>query len=228
MIQLSTIFAVIPCYNEAGVIRQTVGEVMACGYRVIVVDDCSADETAKQVIGLPVFYIKHKINLGQGAALQTGIDAAMKKGADVIVTFDADGQHDVNDIAGMLKKLETEKLDIVFGSRFLPGSKTNIKNLRRLLLKLGRLMNYFFTGILLSDAHNGLRVMNRHAASVIRLRENRMAHATEFLKEVKRNGLRYAEFPVHIRYTGYSIKKGQSPLNSVRIFFDILLNKIFD
>lgn len=228
MIHPSTIFAVIPCYNEAGVIRQTVAEVMACGYRVIVVDDCSADETAKQVIDLPVFYIKHHINLGQGAALQTGIDAALKKGADVIVTFDADGQHDVNDIAGMLKKLETEKLDIVFGSRFLPGSKTNIKNLRKLLLKLGRLMNYFFTGILLSDAHNGLRVMNRHAASVIRLKENRMAHATEFLKEVKRNGLHHAEFPVHIRYTGYSIKKGQSPLNSVRIFFDILLNKIFD
>jgi len=95
-------------------------------------------------------------------------------------------------------------------------------------LKSACLLNYFFTGILLTDAHNGLRAFNRHAANSIRLKENRMAHATEFLLEIKRSWLAFAEYPVHIRYTPYSRKKGQSLLNSIRIFFELVLNKIFD
>lgn len=223
-----TIFVVIPCYNEAGIIRETIAAVVEKGYSIIVVDDHSTDKTKEQLREIPVIYIRHRVNLGQGAALQTGISVALKKGAEWLATFDADGQHDVNDIDGMLQKLKESQLDIVLGSRFLPGAGGNISAGRKLLLKAACYLNYLFTGILLTDAHNGLRVMNRHAAERIRLKENRMAHATEILKEIKKHGLKFGEFPVHIHYTGYSKKKGQSLLNSIRIFFDLVLNKIFD
>ena len=222
------IFVVIPCYNEAGIIRETITAVIEKGYSIIVVDDHSTDNTKEQLSDIKLIYIRHRLNMGQGAALQTGISVALKKGAEYLVTFDADGQHDVNDIDGMIDKLKESQLDVVLGSRFLPGAGGNISAGRKLLLKAACYLNYVFTGILLTDAHNGLRVMNRHGAESIHLKENRMAHATEILKEIKRNGLKFGEFPVHIHYTGYSRKKGQSLLNSVRIFFDLVLNKIFD
>lgn len=224
----NSIFVIIPCYNEAEVIRQTVEEVISGGYKVVLVDDCSTDTTKETVKGMPVNYVRHKINLGQGAALQTGIDVARQKGAEIFVSFDADGQHDVNDIADLCKKLTEEKLDIVLGSRFLSDSKTNVSAGRKFFLKLASLMNFVFTGILLTDAHNGLRVFNRNTAEKIVLKENRMAHASEFLAQIKKQKLRFAEHPVHIKYTVYSRKKGQSLLNSIRIFFELVLNKIFD
>jgi polyprenyl-phospho-N-acetylgalactosaminyl synthase len=223
-----SIFVVIPCYNEAGIIRETIAAVIEKGYSTIVVDDHSTDNTKEQLKGLSVIYVRHRLNMGQGAALQTGISLALKKKAEYMVTFDADGQHDVDDIDGMLQKLKEGQFDIVLGSRFLPGAGGNIRTERKLLLKAACYLNYLFTGILLSDAHNGLRVMNRNAAERIHLKENRMAHATEILKEIKEQGLKFGEFPVHIHYSDYSKKKGQSLLNSVRIFFDLILNKIFD
>lgn len=222
------IYLIIPCFNEAEVIRQTVEEVISGGYKVVLVDDCSTDNTKEIIKGMPVNYIRHKVNLGQGAALQTGIEVARKKGAEIFVTFDADGQHDVNDVAAMCNKLTEEKLDVVLGSRFLLASKSNVSGGRKLFLKLASLMNFVFTGILLTDAHNGLRVFNRNTAEKIVLKENRMAHASEFLAQIKKHKLRFAEHPVHIRYTAYSRKKGQSLLNSIRIFFELVLNKIFD
>jgi len=222
------VFIIIPCFNEAAVIKNTVKELLHYNYEIIIIDDASTDDSGKQVQDLPVHYVRHKINLGQGAALQTGIDLALKNGAEYLVTFDADGQHDVKDIPGMIQNIEKKNHDIVLGSRFLQGAATNISLIRKLLLKIACLLNYFFTGILLTDAHNGLRALNRHAAEMIRLKENRMAHATEFLLEIKRNRLSFVEYPVHIRYTTYSRKKGQSLLNSIRIFFELVLNKIFD
>jgi glycosyltransferase involved in cell wall biosynthesis len=223
-----SIFVVIPCYNEAGIIHETIAAAIEKGYSIIVVDDHSTDNTKEQLKELPVIYIRHRLNMGQGAALQTGISVALKKKAEYMVTFDADGQHDLNDIDGMLQKLKEGQFDIVLGSRFLPGAGGNIRTVRKLLLKVACYLNYLFTGILLSDAHNGLRVMNRNAAERIHLKENRMAHATEILKEIKKHNLKFGEFPVHIHYSDYSKKKGQSLLNSIRIFFDLILNKIFD
>jgi len=223
-----TIFVIIPCYNEAGIIQETIAAVNEKGYSIIVVDDHSTDNTKELLKEIPVIYIRHRLNMGQGAALKTGRSVALKKGAEWLVTFDADGQHDVNDIEGMIHKLKKDQLDIVLGSRFLPGAGGNISTGRKLVLKAACYLNYLFAGILLTDAHNGLRVMNRHAAERIRLKENRMAHATEILKEIKKYRLKISEFPVHIHYSGYSKKKGQSLLNSIRIFFDLVLNKIFD
>jgi glycosyltransferase involved in cell wall biosynthesis len=223
-----SVYIIVPAYNEAEVIRETILSLLGKKYNIVIVDDASSDDTYGKIKDLPVYYLRHRINLGQGAALQTGIDFAEKKGAIFFVSFDADGQHDANDIEGMIRQLKEQEKDIIFGSRFLTGASSNITGIRKIILKAGRWMNYLFTGILLTDAHNGLRVFNRKAAKIIRLRENRMAHASEFLLQAKKNLLRFAEHPVHIRYSEYSRKKGQSLLNSIRIFLELLLNKIFD
>lgn len=222
-----TIFVIIPCFNEASVIKDTVSGVLEKGYRVVVVDDASSDNTKQRLQGLPVHYLRHRINLGQGAALQTGMDFALKKGAEFLITFDADGQHFPGDIEGMVEVLEAKKVDIVFGSRFLKGSDSTVPQGRKWLLKSARYVNYFFSGILLSDAHNGFRCLSRKAAEQIRLRENRMAHASEILIQVARLKLTYAEYPVKIHYTAYSIAKGQGNRHGLRILFELILYKLF-
>lgn len=228
MTAASPTYVIIPSYNEGPVIRSTVLPLIEQDYAVVVVDDASSDDTARVIGGLPVYYLRHRVNLGQGAAIQTGIEFCLRKGAEIMVTFDADGQHDPADIDGMIRQLHDERIHMVFGSRFLPGANTNIGLVRRFTLHAGRWINFLFTGILLTDAHNGLRVFDRHAAELISLKENRMAHASEFLLQVSQKKIKYAEYPIHLRYTEYSRKKGQSLLNSVRIFFEMVLHKIFD
>ncbi len=163
--------------------------------------------------------------MGQGAALQTGIKFALQKNANIFVTFDADGQHMPADIAPMLEMLKGN--DIVFGSRFTNQNKTKVSLTRRALLSFARYLNFILTGILLTDAHNGLRVFNRKAALGINILENRMAHATELLIIVAKNKFKYTEAPVHINYTPYSVKKGQKSFHSFKVLQDIFLYKIF-
>ncbi|PZR26208.1 MAG: glycosyltransferase family 2 protein [Citrobacter freundii] len=222
------IFVIIPVYNEKQVIRRVLKQVVDAGYDVVLIDDGSTENIREELKELnKVHYLRHKINLGQGAALQTGIDFALKKNAAFFVTFDADGQHQVDDISKLLVPLQEGKADIVLASRFLENSHHNANRSRVWLLKLARMVNYFFTGIYLSDAHNGLRAMNRTAASSIRITENRMAHATQIIAQIKKHQLRFVEMPATVVYTDYSRGKGQSGLYSLRIFFDLVLQKLF-
>lgn len=222
-----SIFVIIPCYNEAKVVRQTVTGVLEKGYTVVVVDDCSRDGSKKQLSGLPIYYLRHRVNMGQGAALQTGIDFAKRKGAKYFVTFDADGQHDSNDIPGMVEFLKKENADIVFGSRFLPGAQTNVSRSRGFALNFGRYINFLVSGIMLSDSFNGLRLLSTTAAEKIRVRENRMIHPVEILLLTASKKLKYAEYPVKIHYSAYSKAKGLKNKDGIRILFDIILYKIF-
>ncbi len=218
---------IVPCYNEAAVIRTTVGMLLEKNYRVIVVDDASTDNTREVLNGLPLTYIRHSVNLGQGAALHTGFRYALQGAADFIVTFDADGQHDSADIARMIGLLKSEKAGIVFGSRFLTGSQTNIKPLRRATLMFGRLVNYLVSGVLLSDANNGIRVLSRDAATKLMITENRSSHSAQIQTLVKKNNIKYVECPVRVLYSDYSRKKGLKNINSIRILYDLILYKIF-
>lgn len=227
MTENSAIFFIIPCYNEAKVIRNTVIDVLEKGYTVVIIDDCSKDNSKKQLAGLPVYYLRHRVNMGQGAALQTGFDFARKKGAKYFVTFDADGQHDSNDIPGMVELLEKENADIVFGSRFLPGAKTNVSRTRSFALNMGRYINFLVSGIMLSDSFNGLRLMSQKAVENIRLTENRMAHPAELMMMTAAKKLKYVEYPVSIHYSEYSKSKGLKNKDGIKILFEIFLNKIF-
>jgi len=165
--------------------------------------------------------------MGQGAALQTGIEFALKKDAKYFVTFDADGQHDCKDISLMAEVLLKNRSDIVFGSRFLPGSQTNISGARSFVLNVARYVNYLVSGILLSDAYNGLRIFNTKAARLLKITENKMAHATEIQMLVVKNKLNYSEFPVNIHYNEYTKRKGLRNIDGLKIVFEILLFKLF-
>ncbi|MBL0132629.1 MAG: hypothetical protein IPP79_00755 [Chitinophagaceae bacterium] len=97
---------------------------------------------------------------------------------------------------------------------------------KKFVLYLARVINFLFTGMLLSDAHNGLRAL-QFSLQKIRLTENRMAHASELLFEIKSSGLRYTEVPVTIHYSDYSKEKGQSAWQGIQIVFDLVLHKLF-
>jgi polyprenyl-phospho-N-acetylgalactosaminyl synthase len=221
------VYIIVPAYNEATVIADVLRDLLKTGYSIVVIDDASSDGTAEIVKEFPVHYLKHKINMGQGAALQTGITFALSKGADYFVTFDADGQHITEDIPTVLEMLYSGNEDIVFGSRFIGDNKPGATFTRKLLLHFARYLNFLLTGILLTDAHNGLRAFNRKTASLINIRENRMAHATELLMKVAKYKLKYAEVSVHINYTSYSVNKGQKSFHSFKVLQDIFLYKIF-
>jgi polyprenyl-phospho-N-acetylgalactosaminyl synthase len=224
----NNIFIIVPVFNEKKeVLEQTISELLKTSYRIVVVNDASAAE-----IILPcsrnIYLLQHAVNLGQGAALQTGIEFALSKEADYLVTFDADGQHSTADIQDMLAPLQNKEAEITLASRFLKPGHHNASLPRKTILKTGRWINYFFTGLYLSDAHNGLRAMSRNAAEKIILKENRMAHATEILSLIKKHKLKYKEVPATVTYTEYSKNKGQSVFNSIRIFFDLVLHKLFE
>jgi glycosyltransferase involved in cell wall biosynthesis len=222
-----SIFIIVPGFNEALVIRQTIEALLQKKYSVVVVDDASTDNTRKVLLGLPVYYIRHLSNLGQGAAIRTGMELALEKNSAYIVTFDADGQHDVKDIEKMIVILQQEKADIIFGSRFLQGAATNVHTSRKIVLKTARLINYLASGILLSDANNGLRAMTRNAALKMQITENRSSHNAQVQNLVKKHRLKYTECPVNISYSDYSKKKGLRNINSIRILYDLILFKIF-
>jgi polyprenyl-phospho-N-acetylgalactosaminyl synthase len=217
------VFVVIAAFNEQARIRSVLEALIPEFPNVVVVDDCSGDRTPQIASDLPVHLLRHAVNLGQGAALQTGTTFALLKGAEVIVHFDADGQHPVDQIGRLLAPILSGEADVALGSRFL-GEGSNLPWLKRtVLLPVGRLVNWLFTGLYLSDAHNGFRALNREAAVRLDLRQNRMAHATEILGLIRKYGLRYREVPVVIRYDEF----GQGLSGGVKVVRDLLLKGIF-
>ncbi|HMC83967.1 MAG TPA: glycosyltransferase family 2 protein [Chitinophagaceae bacterium] len=218
-------YIIIPAFNESSRIAAVLESLLSLNYSMIVIDDGSADDTAKIAATFPVILIRHELNLGQGAALETGMEAARQLEADYVVHFDSDGQHVASDIEHLLAPLQKDEADIVFGSRFLEKKPSGLTFSRKIILKVGRWINYLITGILLSDAHNGLRALNNKALHAVHFRQPGMAHASEILYEVRRKSLRYLELPVHILYTDYSKQKGQGILNSVNILFHLLFKR---
>lgn len=214
---------VVPLYNEAAVVREVVQRTRETFPNVVCIDDGSRDNSVEEALAGGAIVVKHPINLGQGAALQTGLEFALAQpGAEYFVTFDSDGQHRVEDALAMVERLRTEPLDIVVGSRFL-DDRTNAGALKKLVLRTAVLFERISTGVKLTDAHNGLRALNRTAASRIRITQNRMAHASEIVAQIGTQKLRYAEQPVQIIYSDYSRAKGQSMWNSVNILSELFI-----
>jgi glycosyltransferase involved in cell wall biosynthesis len=215
----------IAAYNEATVIADVIADVKAAGYRAVVVDDGSDDSTATVAADAGALVVRHPINLGQGAALQTALEFALMHGAEVVVTFDADGQHRAADIAVLVAALDAHGADFALGSRFL-GATVGQPVARRLLIRAATVFTRLTTGLPLTDAHNGLRAMTRQGASRIRLRQNRMAHASEFLHQIADSGLKWVEAPVTIHYSAYSLAKGQSLFDALLIVLDLLARRL--
>jgi len=210
-------WVVIAAYNEGAVIADVVDGVRRDGWSVVVVDDGSKDDTAPHARRGGALVVRHAVNLGQGAALQTGIDFALRRGARHIVTFDADGQHAAEDIPVLIAALADA--DIALGSRFL-GAVEGATRQRMMLLRTAVLMSNRMSGLKLTDAHCGLRAFRAEIAPHLRITQNRMAHASEILRKTKRAGVRVVEVPCTIRYTAHSMAKGEGGFQAVRILFD--------
>lgn len=217
---------IIPVYNEGKVIRQVVNKMLRKFENVVCVDDGSRDDSADEIARTKATLVKHPINLGQGAALQTGIDyALMNESVKYFVTYDADGQHELKDVLAMLVAIKKQKVDIILGSRFL-GKAENITALKRFILKLAILFTNKTSGVRLTDAHNGLRVFNRNVASKLNITMPDFSHASEIIDRIAQHEFSYAEEPITILYTDYSRAKGQSVINAVNIGFDMLLHRM--
>jgi polyprenyl-phospho-N-acetylgalactosaminyl synthase len=213
----SGVWVVIAAFNEGKVIRDVVGGVTKGGWPVVVVDDGSRDDTATAARMPGAIVVRHAINRGQGAALQTGIEYAMRRGARRIVTFDADGQHDPADIPAVITALDDA--DIALGSRFL-GKVEGASGSRMAMLRTATLVSNSMSGMKLTDSHCGLRAFRANVAPELRITQDRMAHASELLRKIRTSKLRVVEVPVTIRYTEHSMSKGQGGIQAVRILFD--------
>lgn len=212
---------VVPLYNEATVIEEVIRKTRETFPNIVCIDDGSSDDSANLAQRAGAYVVRHPINLGQGAALQTGFEWVLQyTDAKWVVTFDADGQHRTEDAMSMVECAAAGDLGFVLGSRFLNGEH-QAGFLKRMVLQTVAWVSASRGGLRLTDAHNGLRVLSREALQRIKLRQNRMAHASEIISQLGETNLPWAEMPVTIDYTDYSRAKGQSLLNGVNILTDL-------
>lgn len=215
------VWVVIPVYNEHQVIAQVAEHVRATFPNVVCVDDGSRDGSAEQIAGTGAHLVRHPTNMGQGAALQTGLSyARTRPGARYFVTFDADGQHRVEDALALLKVARSGAADVVLGTRF-GAHPERIPLLKRLVLRTVVALSPTVRKLKLTDAHNGLRVLTRPVVDDLRITMNGMPHASEILSYLARSSWRVREEPMTVLYTDYSRAKGQSVVNGVNILFDL-------
>lgn len=212
---------VIPCYNEGPVIYDVITEARRTFPNIVAVNDGSKDNSAEAIHAAGAHLVNHPVNLGQGAAIQTGVEYARKQpGAQYFATFDADGQHQVKDVVAMVERLRTEPVDIIVGTRFAGQDNSQVPWIKRAVLQTVVLLSPRTKRLGLSDAHNGLRVFNKKVADEMDIRMNGMSHASEIVAMIDERGWRVAEQPVDILYTEYSMSKGQSLINGVNILAD--------
>lgn len=216
-------WVVIPLYNEDQVIADVVKDVREVFPQVVCVDDGSSDRSADLAEAAGARVVRHPVNLGQGAALQTGFDYALSDpGMRFVVTFDADGQHQVSDAVAMVSRLRAGDADVVFGSRFL-DERTQPSFAKKMVLRAAVGYTNLTTRTRPTDAHNGLRAISRPVLEKVDITQNRMAHASELVAQIGATQARYVEEPVHILYTDYSRSKGQSLWNSINILAELIL-----
>lgn len=215
---------IVPCYNEGTVIFDVLTHARETFPNIVAVNDGSRDDSAAQIRAAGAHLVNHPVNLGQGAAIQTGVEyARAQPGARYFVTFDADGQHQVKDVVRMIERLRTEPLDIIVGTRFAGQDNSQVPWIKRAVLKTVVMLSPRTKKLGLTDAHNGLRAFNRKVAEEMNIRMNGMSHASEIVSMIEKHGWRVDEEPVDILYTEYSMSKGQSLINGVNILADGLV-----
>jgi glycosyltransferase involved in cell wall biosynthesis len=215
------VWIVVPAFNEAGVIGDVITDLRSAFDHVVCVDDSSSDGTGEIALAAGAHLVRHPVNLGQGAAIQTGIEYARQQPrAQVFATFDADGQHRVCDVAAMVDRLAGTGVDVVLGTRFAGPGGSRPPLLKRIVLRAAAKLSRRNRRLGLTDAHNGLRVFNKTVADGLDITMNGMSHASEFIMLVDERRWRVAEEPIEILYTDYSKSKGQPLLNGVNIIFD--------
>jgi polyprenyl-phospho-N-acetylgalactosaminyl synthase len=215
-------WCIVPMYNEGLVVGDVIRDLKRVFTNVICVDDGSSDDSVRKARGEGALVIVLPINIGQGGALSAGFSFLKTvPDAKYVVTFDSDGQHDPKDAMSLLYHLHTNRLDIVFGTRFSTEVQSNVPRIKKYMLRSIALVNRIVNGSKLTDSHNGLRAMTVEVVDRFKLTQYGMAHASEFVSIALKNRLKYDEIPTTIRYTNYSKSKGQSLWNGVNIISDL-------
>lgn len=220
------VWMIIPAYNEEKTIGQVLGELFDLGLNVVVIDDGSGDNTyqiARNIIrehpGRAYLY-KHPINRGLGATLKTGIEAALSKDADIMVTFDADGQHHPEDILPVCRPIMEGRADVVIGKRDFDEMPPQKKRANQIM----NLITWIFYGAHVQDSQSGLRAFSRKAAILLDIQSREYGVSSEIIREIKHKELRMEEVPIETIYTDYALAKG----TNARIGFKILIKMIRD
>ncbi len=225
MLQNPDVWIIVTGFNEAPVLAEVLDGLASFG-NIVFVDDCSSDQSyqiaRKRLETFPSLTIlRHAVNLGQGAAIETGLRYSLAQGAKFLVTFDADGQHLPESLSALIAPLRKDECDVTLGSRFCPGGVAeNIPNSKKKFLWYATQFTRVVTGLKITDTHNGLRAFTAKAAAQLWITQNRMAHATQILEQIGRRKLRYREVPVRVVYTEYSVRKGQRMTNALNILWD--------
>ena len=202
---------VVPAFNEQKVIKDIINNLLKKFPNVIVVNDGSNDRTLEIINELDIKVLSHEINLGVGAAVQTGFDYVSKiPNAKAVITFDADGQHLVDDAVAMAKEILICDEGIIFGTRFPKHSK-NIPKVKRIVLKLIARITDLVTGVALSDAHNGLKAYKVSTIKQLELQFSSYSYESELITQVAKKKIDYKEMPTDIKYTSYSCLLYTSP-----------------
>lgn len=223
--KIKDVFVIIPVFNEEKMIGKVLDLLKKKFTNIVCVDDGSSDRSLRLIKQKKVYSLKHVINLGQGASIQTGVDFAILKGAKFFLTFDSDGQHNLNDAIEMTKIIKKKKFDIILGSRFLHHEyEKQIPFFRKLMLKIAIYLSNFFSKIQLTDTHNGLRVFNLRFAKKLNIKLDRMSHPHDILNNISKNKFKFKEYPTNIIYSKYSLSKGQKNINSFNILFDMVFD----
>ncbi len=226
MSKIDRVAVVVPVHDEAAVVGDVVRGLRRRFATVVCVDDGSTDRSAEAARAAGADVVRHPVNLGQGAALVTGIRRALRDDAVThVVTFDADGQHDPADAAALVAAARELDVQVVLGSRFLDGA-AGVPARRRVLLRAATRLTRLTTGLRLTDTHNGLRVLRRDAAEGLALRLHGMAHASEILARVAAERWTYVERPVTVTYSAYARGKGQPGYNALNIAFEVAVGRL--
>ncbi len=226
---MKKIYCIIPAFNEADKISLVINEVKKVVDKVVVVDDFSSDDTFSVASKLGVIVLQHIVNRGQGAALQTGNDFALKDGADIVAHFDADGQFDPRDLKTAIREIDDNDLDAVLGSRFL-GTKINMPSLKKnILFPIARLVNRWFFAIKLTDPQSGFRVLTRKVLLETEIENDGSAHCSEILYKLFKNKYKIKEIPITVTYNEFGQSffggKGRGK-GGLRIVKDLFFHRI--
>lgn len=200
---MEKIFVVIPVFNEDRVVKSVIEDVKKSGFKnIIVVDDGSTDKSFAVSKKTDSIVIHHALNRGKGAALKTGVEAAKILGAESVITFDGDGQHDPSDIKKMISKIEMG-YDVVLGTR----SFEKIPALRRVGNIMGNIFTWLIYGLWVNDSQCGFRAFSKRALKFIDTQHDRYEYESEVVREIARHKLKFTEIPIRVLYTEYSQTK---------------------